>query len=994
MDLVSQSRYTQLIAEAKTAAQDALGQGQGSRPNERTADGSWTDAVLGRAASLTLAQGSKAAADLLLGEPRVPPSREVAEEMAALFRTNAPSEEEKTRRNELLTRIRELPRKVLKKVKPRDAARQADLARPAAGPGPSGMRNSYIGAIRRLPTGPETLAKWANMWGSGKIHPALARVWTDYILRPGFKPSADAEPSRPIACGEALTKFALGCIFIGVRAQFQSVLGDEQYGNGRAAGAPALVRDIRAVARLRPDRAIVQLDYKNAYGTVEWNDALESIVRHARGVAPCMAAYWGDPEHGQRLFTQTGPGEWRVTVIFGSLIREDRMAPPIFCLIVCMVLMDVRGLRLTSDMWAFIFIDDLTLSVEIPMVIPIVEAIERASALKNLKLVRSKCAIHVPAWREMGPPSDNGLEAALGIPVKQEGLDLMGTVCNGEYATPLYPANRLAEDHPASKRLQRAEKLSKAVTEMNNRPQRTAMSQAAWLLFGRRVSHALDYDGRVCLQPTLAPLAASLDLCVENTAVALMSAQADLADQNSVDEFLNRLRLPLRRGGFQLPRAEETLPAAGLAQYLEDRPRARRRLLSLGMEEEHGLAGMDIALGESDAIICRQILKDRGVVIGRFGLPGTEAPNALKTNAPARHLMSAYLEVLSERREASLRATLQGRPRALAQFLSCGGPSAGIHLIDSPQGEEMNFDDAAWRINLRWRMGLPLCEPKPCGHRRKRQGEACCQQLDCWGDHAVACQIGPWEIGRHDGLADMLTGFAGSASCVTQREVSVEEFSTPQKAAVLDLEVCQSYWTGPRLVDVTVRHPCARYNLARASRTAGASAKAAEKSKQDRYPPRGGRIVTAFAVETFGRIGAEAEALLQDWAAAAARNNIRRGRPPGRHLRRWRAKVSALIAQAVARAVEGALQPVEEVSLDADVNAVRGRDLVAHLVSPTPPPVFDTVGVYPPAVCAEGDPTPAHDAQGHAPVPALSAGGEQGSVLGANPSETRGEPQP
>ena len=80
------------------------------------------------------------------------------------------------------------------------------------------------------------------------------------------------------------------------------------------------------------------------------------------------------------------------------------------------------------------------------------------------------------------------------------------------------------------------------------------------------------------------------------------------------------------------------------------------------------------------------------------------------------------------------------------------------------------------------------------------------------------------EIGRHDGLADMSTGVAGSAPCVTQREVSVKEFSTPQKAAVLDLEVWQSYWTGPRLVDVTVRHPCARYNLARASRAAGASA--------------------------------------------------------------------------------------------------------------------------------------------------------------------------
>ena len=156
--------------------------------------------------------------------------------------------------------------------------------------------------------------------------------------------------------------------------------------------------------------------------------------------------------------------------------------------------------------------------------------------------------------------------------------------------------------------------------------------------------------------------------------------------------------------------------------------------------------------------------------------------------------------------------------------------------MDHPQGEEMLSDDAAWRMGLRWRMGLPLCEARPCGHRRKRQGTACCHPLDRWGDHAVACQIGPWEIGRHNALADLLTDFAGAASCITQREVSVEEFSTPQSQAFLDLEVCQSYWTGPRLVDVTVRHPCAQYNVRRAAREAGAAAKFAEAQKQERYP--------------------------------------------------------------------------------------------------------------------------------------------------------------
>ena len=46
----------------------------------------------------------------------------------------------------------------------------------------------------------------------------------------------------------------------------------------------------------------------------------------------------------------------------------------------------------------------------------------------------------------------------------------------------------------------------------------------------------------------------------------------------------------------------------------------------------------------------------------------------------------------------------------------------------------------------------------------------------------------------------------------------------------------------------------ARYQP-RASRQAGAAAAAAEGDKQERHPPAGGRSVTAFSVETWGRLG-------------------------------------------------------------------------------------------------------------------------------------------
>ena len=55
-----------------------------------------------------------------------------------------------------------------------------------------------------------------------------------------------------------------------------------------------------------------------------------------------------------------------------------------------------------------------------------------------------------------------------------------------------------------------------------------------------------------------------------------------------------------------------------------------------------------------------------------------------------------------------------------------------------------------------------------------------------------------------------------------------------------------------------------------------------------------------FVAETWGRIGDEAELLLDRLAAAVARRAWRAGRPPGQTRRRWRAQIDACIANAVA----------------------------------------------------------------------------------------------
>jgi hypothetical protein len=73
--------------------------------------------------------------------------------------------------------------------------------------------------------------------------------------------------------------------------------------------------------------------------------------------------------------------------------------------------------------------------------------------------------------------------------------------------------------------------------------------------------------------------------------------------------------------------------------------------------------------------------------------------------------------------------------------------------------------------------------------------------------------------------------------------------------AVLDLEYTDE--DGRRWIDVTVRHPAAGDVVARraAARKDGEATRRAEREKHERYP---GPRPTPFAVETAGRIGAEA----------------------------------------------------------------------------------------------------------------------------------------
>ena len=146
-----------------------------------------------------------------------------------------------------------------------------------------------------------------------------------------------------------------------------------------------------------------------------------------------------------------------------------------------------------------------------------------------------------------------------------------------------------------------------------------------------------------------------------------------------------------------------------------------------------------------------------------------------------------------------------------------------------------------------------------------------------------------------------------ATGAVTRCEVPIAELEDEAgEQAVLDLVV----WGGGELqdsiLDITIRHPAAsRYIEAGSATRDGACAEEAEEEKAEAYPPRGGVAVTAFAAETYGRLGLQAEQFIRMASAAAARNAQERGHP-GASVGRWRASIDAAIMRGVIRGLRSA----------------------------------------------------------------------------------------
>ena len=82
--------------------------------------------------------------------------------------------------------------------------------------------------------------------------------------------------------------------------------------------------------------ALVSLDVKNAFGAVEWPDALDACMRLVPAIAPALAAMWA-PGH-VHIHVETATNQWTRIPVYGSLLQGGQDGHSVFCLVISIAL--------------------------------------------------------------------------------------------------------------------------------------------------------------------------------------------------------------------------------------------------------------------------------------------------------------------------------------------------------------------------------------------------------------------------------------------------------------------------------------------------------------------------------------------------------------------------------------------------------------------------------------------------------------------------------
>ena len=704
-------------------------------------------------------------------------------------------------------------------------------------PGLLGTRLEHLAACSEDPDTLKLLSTVVAKMAFGEVPAEVLRA-----LRTGEVTALKKgeEDVRPVVVGATLRRLGLRALVRVRKEELSNAVGEHQYGVGRKAGAQLLVQRLLVQKELRPEAAFLKVDMEAAFQKVERKPAAAAVAEALPHFAGALDAWYsGQTTHLWR----DAAGKFKELNTTRGFDQGCPLAAAAFCVAQRTVLDPWLNQVLQVDPQAkvYSFLDDTYLVVDKRFASLALQWLGEAVVPLGLTLNNRKTVVWSPTGTEGLP-----LELLVNY---QPSLPVLGKHLSSQGDTVEAPVNFGA--NAASSLSEATARLSTLWNKLAPLLQAGLSRQAAGALLRTYAGAASQYS----LQ-----LEAASEADADTYDAALVHCWEQLADRSLTEEAKTRLGLPARLGGCGVQFAATRKHAAQWATW--------SKLLGDVLADTALSSAADLldALPQLTTVLnaARRGLARQGVHLSE----GAALADALRQS---NYTQSLLVRQVQKKTYANLLATLQ--PDLAAGTRGAGGPGA-VGFLLYPSEASCSLEDPLWSTALRQRLRLPRAECSeaelPRAHRlcqcRKESGALCGAQLDDHGFHAVTEQSGGGTLQRHSNLEKAVGGLVSrwhnTQPLFEQRVPAWDRPSRRRDAppgtierAILDIEFVGP--DGRRWIDVTVRHPAAGDTAAvrAAARRDGEATRRAERQKHQRYP---GSQLTPFALETPGRLGAEA----------------------------------------------------------------------------------------------------------------------------------------
>ena len=704
-------------------------------------------------------------------------------------------------------------------------------------PGPLSMRNEHLVLLATSTEHATDLATMLARLAVGEAPSEVVDFLRGGLIIPHEKPDGGI---RPLTLANVVRRAALKALIHQRKKENAEAVGHLQYGVARKAGGDALYKSLQCRLTACPDSVLIGIDFKAAFQNISRSKIRRAINKYAPWLKDACEAWYG------------GAATHIVYDLIGKCheIASDRgvdQGCPLGAFLFALALRepseDVLAYALSLDPKAslYFYLDDGYIICKADAADRILAYLKQVFSNFGLELNETKLQV----WTAQPSQLPETLRAFYNpkMTVLKRQLQAPGDI--DHHGAPVAAAQHTLDEE--INRLQtltaQLQRLVKAGLDL----------QTALAMLRAYAGPASQYTLR--FNEVTPESAAAYD-------VALASAWSKLLGRE-VSSDNARLWLPLRMGGCGAASARSRMFAAPWAAWCAVSDDLIRHM---GANDVESLFEIVPAIGQRISELHAKLVNQ-----GTVGNIAYIAPaRAMSLGVSQKFLVShAHKQILR-----TLRANMSTDEAAFLRTSS--GQGAGgfleVPLDDRWVMTNSRFSTAALR-----RMGIPYAAHSlspavmPICPNTTAQGRVCGIQCDADGQHLECCAPGGGLMARHDGIVRCLGVLAArNFDPKPKLEQVIPELAQTVHGQIgqARLDVVIHDGIARMLVDVVVVSPYAGSQSFRVAcaRRDGHAARRAAIAKRSRYDSAD---LVPFALETGGRLGADARALLMKLADAA-----------------------------------------------------------------------------------------------------------------------------